>query len=364
MRLLKFVNKSRMKIYLLSIASLLLLSSVSVSAISAPKVYVPLGDKNEIVVIDAESSTVIARIPEVINPHGLAITPDQRYLVAGAYTEIDPTQGGSPPKPSGVSEEEHQKHHKVVSAESNLPVNTSFVSMVEVRTNQVVHRIEVRGAVHHTAVTTDSRYAIATHPTAGGVSVIDLQSRRVLKVISTGPLPNYAVFTKDGKQAYVSNAGNNTITEISTLDWTVTRTLATGIAPEHVILSSDGTKLYVNNVGDGTVSVIVLDEGSIGQVYNVGAVPHGIDISDDGRILFVASKGDNKLVAIDLVDSTQRTIPLEPAPYHVTSVNGTGVLYVSSRSLEKIWVVDQKSLQTVGEIALGGIGHQMVVSTR
>ena len=353
-----------MKFYLQSIVPLILLSSVTVSAIGAPKVYVPLGGKNEIAVIDTASGVVVARIPEVINPHGLAITPDQRYLIAGAYTEIQQDQGGTPPKPSGVSEEEHQQHHKIVSEDSDDPVNTSFVSMVELATNQVVYRIEVKGAVHHTEVTPDSRFAIATHPTAGGVSVIDLGTRSVLKFIRTGPLPNYAVVTKVGKRVYISNAGNNTVTEIDTRDWTILRNFATGSAPEHIVLSADETEMYVNNVGDGTASVITLNEGSTKQIYQIGAAPHGIDIADNDQTLFVASKDENRLVAINLNDDTKRTISLEPAPYHVTSVNGTGTLYVSSRSLEKIWVIDQKSLGVVGEIVLEGIGHQMVVSKR
>jgi hypothetical protein len=44
----------------------------------------------------------------------------------------------------------------------------------------------------------------------------------------------------------------------------------------------------------------------------------------------------------------------------VTTITGTGKLYVSSREQSKIWVVDQKSLKVTGEIALRGEGHQMV----
>lgn len=341
---------------------LFLLSSVAMPASSAPTAYVPLGAKNEIAVIDIDSGTVTDRIPEVINPHGLAITPDQRYLIAGTFITMPPEQGGTPPKPSGVTEKAHKKHHSMSSKDGKPPVRSSFVSIVDLATKQVIYRVEVMGAVHHTAVTADSRYAIATQPTAGGISVIDLQSRKVIKVIPTGPVSNYAVVSKDGKRVYVSNAGNNTVTEINTQDWSVTRNLATGAAPGHIVLSPDENELYVNNVGAGSVSVITLDEGMTRRLYHVGAAPHGIDLSNDGRTLFVAGMGENQLVAIDLVSGEQQNLPLEPAPFHIASIKGAGTLYVSSSTAEKIWEIDQKSLKTVRTIELGGIGHQITVA--
>lgn len=88
---------------------------------------------------------------------------------------------------------------------------------------------------------------------------------------------------------------------------------------------------------------------------------HGIDLSDDGRTLFVASKSDGHLTAIDLLDSKARRLTLDPAPYHVTVLPGTNKLSVSSRAAEKVWVIDQNTLDIVNEIPIGGIGHQMVV---
>jgi hypothetical protein len=59
-----------------------------------------------------------------------------------------------------------------------------------------------------------------------------------------------------------------------------------------------------------------------------------------------------------------RRIALAPAPYHVSSVPGSGTLLVSSRTEKRIWVVDQSTLALRGEIAIDGIGHQMAVIVR
>ena len=346
--------------------SLLLLSlfAVSMAGLAAPTVYIPLGSANGIAVIDAESGTATASIPDVMNPHGLAITPDLKYLVAGAYTESKRGEAESPAKPPGVSETEHQQHHQATDAENRGSVGMSHVSLIDTATRAVIERIEVTGAVHHTAVTPGGHFAISTHPTTGVISVIDLQSRKVVNTIPTGPLPNYAVVTRDSKRIYVSNAGNNTVSEIDTERWIVIRNMQTGVAPEHLVISPDENTLYVNNIGDGTVSVIALDAEKTLKTYAVGNTPHGIDLSENGQTLFVSSKDDNQLLAIDLGSEEIRRLSLDPAPYHVTAVRGTGKLYVSSRSAAKLWVVDQETLELLDEITIDGIGHQMVVSAR
>ncbi|MEE9156912.1 MAG: beta-propeller fold lactonase family protein [Acidiferrobacterales bacterium] len=332
---------------------------------AAPKVYIPLGTANEILVVDAADDKVIGRIGDVINPHGLAATPDGKYLIAGSNREVSPDQAALPPKPVGMSEEEHNLHHSMpAAATSQSGVGMSHVAIIETQDRRVVRRVDVKGAVHHNLVTPDGRYAISTHTTGGGISAIDLSNYKVAKVVPTGPAPNYAAVTKDGKRIYVSNAGNNTISEIDTDHWIVTRNILAGVAPEHMVLSPDEHTIYVNNIGDGTVSVISLDKGKVVKTYNVGNDPHGVDLSDDGKMLFVAVKEDNKLIGIDLVSGRTRSLDLSPAPYHVAAIRGTGKLYVSSRKLPKVWVVDQRALKVLREIPIRGVGHQMAVAAR
>lgn len=334
----------------------------AVAASAAPTVYVPLGDANKIVVVDAATGKVTATMGGVINPHGLAVTPDGKRLVAGSNRERRPGEAAIPPKPAGMSEEEHRRHHQAPPAGAGTPgPGISRVDVLDAASGEVLRRIDVKGAVHHVLVTPDGRYAVTTHSTAGGISVIDLSTYQVVRTIATGPVPNYAAATRDGKWLYVSNAGNNTVSVIDTATWIVTRNILAGKAPEHLVLSPDEKRLYVNNLGSGTVSVIDLAVGKVIKTYAAGKSPHGIDLSDDGKTLYVAAKGDNTLVAIDLASGRRRTLPLAPAPYHVTAVRGTGKIYVSSRKEPILWVVDQKAFKGAGKIAVGGIGHQMVV---
>ncbi|NCF38050.1 MAG: beta-propeller fold lactonase family protein [Gammaproteobacteria bacterium] len=302
------------------------------------------GPSHEILVIDGEQDRVIGSISDVSNVHGLAASAKSGLLVAGSMSLAPKNQA----IPEGMSEDEHNAHH----ADSQLlkaqaAGSLSNITIIDANARRIVKRIDVDGISHHSEITPDGRYALATHTTAGNVSIIDLHNRSLLKTLETGPVPNYILVTSNGKFAYVSNSGNNTISEIAVGQWTVRRNFKTGTTPEHMVFSDDEKILYVINVGDNSVSAISLANGSSIATYPVGQAPHGIDISDDGKRLFVSNKKGNTLT--------------DPAPYHIKRINGTGKLYVSSRAQPMIWVIDQTSLDVIGQIPIRGEGHQMAV---
>jgi len=337
----------------------------AVNANAAPLVYIPLGTANEIAVVDAATDRPVRTIGGVINPHGLAITPDGKTLVAGSNQERPAGVAAVPPKPEGMSEEEHLRHHAPpagAAPSAAVVAGISHVDLIDAASGRIVRRVDVTGAVHHVFVTRDGRFAIPTHTTAGGVSVLDIAKQKVLQTVATGPFPNYTVGNHDGSRIYVSNAGNGTVSEIDTQRWIVLLNILVGPAPEHMVLSPDDRTLYVANIGDGTVSVVSVADGKVTDTLPVGKEPHGIDLSADGKTLFVTSKDENKLVAIDLASRARRELALDPAPYHVARIAGTDKIYVSSRKLPKIWVVDDRALKVTGEIAVKGEGHQIVVA--
>jgi len=331
------------------------------AALAAPLVYVPLGGEGKIVVVDAAKDEVVDTIGGVAAVHGLAGTPDGRFLVAGSLEERA-AAGAAPEKPYGMTAKQHAAHHSTAPANQKNDAVVSTVSVIRTADNSIVRRIDVPGAVHHVALSPNGRYAVVTLPNEDGISVIDLTSYGVVATLSTGPLPNYAVFSPDGGRVYVSNAGNNTISEVDTGQWIVRRDIVVGSRPEHMVASHDGQRLYVANVDDGTVTEIATKNGATIRTFDIGGSLHAIDLSENGRTLFVSAREQNKLVAIDLHTAQRRETSLTPAPYHLASIADTGKLYVSSAGQPKIWVVDQKDLAVLGKIAIGGRGHQMALA--
>lgn len=332
----------------------------STMSLAAERMFVPLGDGNAIVVIDIAEDQVIGRIDDVSAAHGLAGTPDGRFLIAGSSLTRAP--GTAPVKPAGVAEEDHTAHHAPGKPGTAEVVST--VTIIRQSDLKVERRIDVPGAAHHVAASPDSRFAVVTHPGRNGISVIDLVAFEARPLVATGPGANYAIFSKDGALVYVSNGGNGTVTALNTKTWKIAQTFKVGREPEHLAMAPNGRHLYVNNVKSGTITEIYLIDPRRTREYRVGANPHGVDVSDDSDWSYVAVQDENKLVAINRKKQPQRTLALIPEPYHLAVVRGRGNIYVSSAKEPKIWVVDTSTLSVVREIPIGGKGHQMVQEPR
>lgn len=328
-----------------------------------PLVYVPLGAQGKIVIVDAATDKIVGTIGGVPVIHGLAATPDGRFLVAGSLQERE-AGGAAPAKPAGITAEKHAAHHKAAPANRQKAGGVvSTVSVIRTADRSIVRRIDVPGAVHHVAIGPKGRFAVVTHPGKGSISAIDLTSYAVVATVPTGPMPNYAAFGPDGKRVYVSNAGNDTISAIDTGRWTVPWSAVVGKNPEHIVLSRDGATLYVSNAGGGTVSALSLDKRKVVKTFDIGETLHGIDISDDGKTLYVSARGRNKVVSIDLATGAMRGSPPVPAAYHLAVIRGTGKIYVSSAKKPRMWVLNEKTLAVVAVVPIGGRGHQMAQGT-
>ena len=343
-------------------ASVLLGLVLSCAATAAEDgvVYVPEGSANQILVLDQASGDMLRRIEGVPEVHGLSVTPDGRFLVAGSFAESAVEGGAPPPKPDGVSADEHATHHAMSAREPQQePAMVSYVSIVRADDGSIVRQIAVPGAVHHTAVSPDGRYAVATHPSGDAISLIVLGTFEVTTV-ATGPLPNYAVISGDGTRVYVSNAGNDTVSEVDARRGIVLRNFVVGASPEHLVLAPDGERLYVANVQDGTVSVVALPEGQVVQTFEIGGLLHGLDLANDGATLFVSAREADQVVGIDLRSEAMARRSLSPQPYHLTADGDQ--IYVTSAKAPTLWVLDAGSLELVREIPLQDIGHQVVVA--
>lgn len=343
-------------------ASALIVGLSQIPALTqAGTVFIPEGSNDTILMVQSETGEVLRRLSGVEAVHGLAGAAGAKYLVAGSYAEIDREDADSLAVPTGVSEDEHAAHHaKPVKNVGPTDAGISILSIIDAETGDIIRRIEVPGAVHHTAMSPDGRYAVATHPTSDGISVIDLETLTFAAFIPTGYSPNYAVFGDDPAIVYVTNTGNGTISEVNIEQGFVARNIPVGEAPEHLIIDADNERLYVADADAGVVYELLYITGEISRSFPIGGEIHAVGLSGDSGTLFVSGKGEDKLVAIDLDSGKFSSIPLGPDPYHLTVVPGIDAIYVSSRSEPKIWVIDQQTLAIRSEFGIQGEGHQMV----
>jgi DNA-binding beta-propeller fold protein YncE len=298
------------------------------NAFAAETFYIPLGSADAVVIVNTERDAVVGRIEGLPAVHGLAGTPDGGYLIAGSYRER--AAGGAPAKPASVSEEEHAAHHArpADSAPRSAPA-VSTVSVIRTSDGSVVRRIDVPGAVHHVATSPDGRFAVVTHPNQDAISAIDLAAHEVVATVATGPLPNYAVFSPDGGRVYVSNAGNGTVSDVDASRWIAwsAQARSTWCCPPTAAVSSSTT----SRTGP----------------------------SRSSRSTRARSRRRYRSARRCMASISRMTARPSSSPSWATT-SWPPWTSVSSADEPKVWVVDQETLAVLGEIAIGGKGHQMV----
>ena len=342
-----------------TIAALLMTTAV---ATAQTIVFVPEGSADSVRMVKAETGETIRRITGLEAVHGLSGAPGVPYLVAGSYAETDRVAIVELNQPEGASEDEHAAHHAKPAAKPIGPADAgiSILSVLDAASGEIIRRIGVPGAVHHTAVSPDGRFAVATHPSDDGISVVDLTTFELIAFIPTGSMPNYAAFGSAPDIVYVSNGGNGTISEIDLDRAIVRRNMVAGTAPEHIVIDAANSILFAADAEEGNVLELSLEDGSVLRSFAIGGELHGLDLSDDRTSLFVAGRGEDKIVAVDLATGGLTFAPLSPEPYHLTNIPGTGTFYVSSRAEPKVWIIDEATLAAVGEFPIEGEGHQIV----
>lgn len=324
-------------------------------------VFVPQGSGDSILMVSAATGETLRRIDGVEAVHGLSGASGVPYLVAGSYVEVDRKDIAAVAQPAGVSADEHEAHHaKPTKPLGPADAGISILSILDATTGEIVRRVEVPGAVHHTAVSPDGRYAIATHPSGDGISIVDLGDFSLAAYVTTGTMPNYAAFGDDPGRVFVSNAGNGTVSEVDLDRGIVLRNIVVGETPEHIALAAGSGVMFVADADQGQVYEVTLADGAVTRSFDIGGEIHGIDLSDDGTAVFVAGKEFDTLASINVASGEVVLADLAPQPYHLTTIPGTGTLFVSSREDPKVWIVDADSLAVRGEFAVDGEGHQMV----
>lgn len=359
----------------------------STSALAAPFVFVPVGSGGQIDVVDVALGKIVDTYKGFAAVHGLAGTPDGKFLIAGSFMEHEkPVPAWSKTDAPMANNNASMSTNMAAGAKattgktgtggdkmdammaknsSNAKSGADMVSTVSILrkdTGKVVKTIDVPAAVHHVTTSPDGRFVALTEPRNNTISVINLKTYDVVTTLKTGLMPNYMAFGKDSKTLYVSNAGGSNVAVINTATWKVTGTIATGATPEHMILSHDGKTLYVNNNADGTVGVIDLATQKMVKTYKIGKRLHGLDITGDGSALLVAERDGNRIVRVDLATGAITKRDIGPAPYHVTTVAGSGLAFVTSADENEIRIIRQNDLSLVKDIPIEAVGHQMVVS--
>ena len=221
-------------------------------------VVVPMTANNVAAVVDADSGTLLHRVPTGIAPFGAVVSQDGRtaYVSNWAGRRARP---GDRTMPSG-------------SGPGNWQIPMPPADLVVV----------------------DERGVAAT----GTVTRIDLLTGRPTHEIATGLHPHGLAWDEKNAHLYVANNNSDTVTVIDTRTQASAGEIpvqpfgrqAFGVAPSALKLSPSGDRLYVACSGINAIAVINPMTRRILGYIPTAWYPNALDISPDGTMLVVASE--------------------------------------------------------------------------
>jgi YVTN family beta-propeller protein len=315
----------------LCIITFLLLTAILLAELPAraagPKAYVGNFKDNTVSVIDVEGKRVTASIQVPPGPHGIVITPDNRWV----YVASD---------------------------------GASTVSVIDTATDKLVHNIEVGKNPHGLAVTPNGKLILVGVYDTDTVAFIDTETRKVVGGIPIGKPHNIAVHP-NGTVAYVGSQspGNFSLAIIDLQGRTVKETVPLDKTPRGLEFGPNGNLLYITQAGVESVVVVDPTVNKIVTQIPVGVSPHYANFTSDGKRGLTVVQGPSLLAVFNpRTHTVEKSIKVGSRPHWVAVVPGNKIALTANEDSNDVSIVDLES-DSVSTIAVGGMPRKVAVQT-
>jgi len=250
-------------------------------------VYASSDGDSKVSVIDTATDTVVKAIEVGKSPHGLAMTPDRKILLAAVF-------------------------------------GAGQVAFIDTASNTVTAVLPLTSP-HNIAISPDGRTAYVAAQGKGALALVILDIPRMTRKGSV-PLdktPRALNFSPDGAKLYFTLAGSDSVQVLDTASNTVARKVPVGASPHHPIFAADGTTALVVSQGPGVLYAIDPFGDTVRANVKVGTLPHWIALAGDARTAYVTNEGSNDVTVVNVatlsviatvsVGNAPRKIVIQPA---------------------------------------------------
>jgi YVTN family beta-propeller protein len=309
--------------------TLLLVTAIVLAAVPAraagSKAYVGNFKDNTISVIDIAEKRVLATVPVPPGPHGIVITPDNRWV----YVASD---------------------------------GASTVSVIDTATDKLVENIEVGKNPHGVAVTPDGKFVLVAVYDTDSVALIDTASRKVVASVPVGKPHNIAVHP-NGAVAYVGSQtpGNFSLAIIDLQGRTVKQTVPLDKTPRGLEFGPNGKLLYITQAGVDSVVVVDPSNNKIVTQIPVGVSPHYANFTADGKRGLTAVQGPSLLAIFNpQTNDVEKSIKVGSRPHWVAPGPGGKTALTTNEDSNDVSIVDLET-GAVTTITVGNAPRKIAV---
>jgi len=313
----------------------------------AELLYVSDESGGNVVIVDAQKASVIARISVGKRPRGVVISPDRKRLYVAltgspaAGPGVDESKLPPPDRrydgigvidlasqrliytySSGIDPETFALSHdgKVLYVSNE---DSGQLSALDVTQGSLRVTVAVGTEPEGVAVSADDRIVYVACETANAVYVVDAHTMKVLAQIPTQKRPRAIYLSRQGHRGYASDEFGAALTEFSTDDYKAVRTIPLGdpkvVRPMGLASHDGGRHLYVTTGRFGKLLEVDTESGQILRAIDkIGARPWGVALSADGRTAYTANGPSGDVSIVDLkTGQVQARVKVGGSPWGV-----------------------------------------------
>jgi YVTN family beta-propeller protein len=329
-----------------------LLCAGAADARAAGRLFVSDERGGDVVIVDAGSGAINARVAVGKRPRGMQLAPDGRHLyvalsgsaIAGPGVDeshlpppdrrfdgigvIDTTTGkllrtlpgGADPETLGVAPD-----GRTIYAANE---DSMQLSSIDVATGKMRSSVKIGVEPEGVAVRPDGQLVYVACEGSGAVFVIDAATMSVVARIPTRPRPRAIVFARDGRLGFISDEVGAAITVFDTHSQQVVRTIELPARPDTLMrpmglaTTPDGRSLYVTTGRGGALLEIDIGTGIVRRsIAAVGQRPWGLALNAEGSKAYTANGPSGDISIVDLASGRiDRRVHVGESPW--------GVLYL------------------------------------
>jgi YVTN family beta-propeller protein len=297
--------------------------SFALAAAAAPKAYVGNFKDNTVSVIDTGSGTVVATVPVVAGPHGMAVSLDGRtvFVSGDGSSEVSVIDTATDKVTRTISVGK-TPHGLSMSPDGKALLVGVYgedkVAFIDTTTREIIGSVPVPKP-HTIAIRPDGKvaYVASQEPGKFALVVVDLASRTVIRTIPLEKTPRDPEFGYDGKALYFTMAGVNTVQVLDPATDKIVAEIPTGASP-HIAGFFRGAAVGTVVVqGPGELTLFNPATNGVLRSIAVGKQPHWVTTSGDGKSAYVTNEGSNDITVVDLATGQTKFIPVGSAPRKV-----------------------------------------------
>jgi PQQ-dependent catabolism-associated beta-propeller protein len=307
--------------------------------------YVSAEVSGEVVVIDPQFGSVLARIPVGKRPRGLKVSRDGRTL----YVALS----GSPRRNPLTDDES-----KPLAADRTA----DGIGVVDLVERRLVKTLPSGQDPECFDLSLDGKTLFVSNEETATLTVLDLESGQIKRKIPVGEEPEGVTVRPDGKVVYVTSEQGSSVTAIDTTSFERVADIAAGMRPRAVAFSKDGSVGFVSNEFGGTLTAFdvqtnkALDTIRVEAVSKSGERPMGLALSPNGAELFVTTGRGGAVAVIDVAKRQVARLIREVGtrPWGIAVASDGKRVFTANGPSDDVSIVDLASSKVEKKVAIGG----------